>query len=91
MGIGLEKGIQAGLQAEANAFGELAMTPVSAALRGLFFASTALKNESGSTAKAEKIAKVGILGGGLMGEVSLMLRQCVLSYRLESKISIIKE
>lgn len=67
VGIGLEKGIQAGLQAEANAFGELAMTPVSAALRGLFFASTALKNESGSTAKAEKIAKVGILGGGLMG------------------------
>lgn len=33
---GLEKDIQTGFKEEANAFGELAMTPVSSALRHLF-------------------------------------------------------
>ncbi|MFS1563507.1 MAG: hypothetical protein ACL7AX_08000 [Candidatus Arsenophonus phytopathogenicus] len=36
--IGYEKGVQAGLEAKAKAFGELAMTPESTALRGLFLA-----------------------------------------------------
>src|SRR5690606_26784896 len=35
--IGLTQGMQSGLAAEAQAFGELAMTPQSAALRGIFF------------------------------------------------------
>ncbi len=43
---GLEQGSHAGHAAEARAFGQLAMTPESAALRSLFFASTALKKES---------------------------------------------
>ncbi|MDX7988424.1 fatty acid oxidation complex subunit alpha FadJ [Xenorhabdus sp. 12] len=64
---GLEKGLDKGFQAEARAFGELAMTQESAALRSLFFASTALKNETGSSEKPAKIKQVGILGGGLMG------------------------
>lgn len=64
---GLEKDIQAGFKEEAIAFGELAMTPVSSALRHLFFASTALKNETGSPEKPDSLHHIGILGGGLMG------------------------
>lgn len=65
--IGLEQNSQAGYAAEARAFGELAMTPESAALRSLFFASTALKKENGTRAKPRLIQRVGVLGGGLMG------------------------
>ncbi|EKT63815.1 fatty acid oxidation complex subunit alpha FadJ [Providencia burhodogranariea] len=65
--IGMEKGIKAGFEAEAKAFGELVMTPESAALRSLFFATTSLKNEAGALANPLPIKQVGILGGGLMG------------------------
>ncbi|MGG4625981.1 fatty acid oxidation complex subunit alpha FadJ [Serratia odorifera] len=64
---GLEQGSGHGYQAEARAFGELAMTPQSAALRSLFFASTALKKERGGDAQPRELQRVGILGGGLMG------------------------
>ena len=65
--IGIEQGSQAGHQAEARAFGELAMTAESAALRGLFFASTALKKEPGADAEPRELRQIGVLGGGLMG------------------------
>ncbi|OAE09341.1 fatty acid oxidation complex subunit alpha FadJ [Pantoea sp. OXWO6B1] len=65
--IGLEQNSQAGYAAEARAFGELAMTPESAALRSLFFASTALKKENGTRAEPRLIQRIGVLGGGLMG------------------------
>ena len=64
---GLEQGSGSGYNAEAKAFGELAMTPQSAALRGLFFASTELKKENGSEAQPLPLRAVGVLGGGLMG------------------------
>lgn len=64
---GLEKGSEKGFQLEAKAFGELAMTQESEALRSLFFASTTLKNETGSSEQPAEIRQVGILGGGLMG------------------------
>ncbi|WP_414070678.1 fatty acid oxidation complex subunit alpha FadJ [Rahnella rivi] len=64
---GLDQGSGNGYQAEANAFGELVMTPESAALRSLFFASTALKKETGADAQPLPLRRVGILGGGLMG------------------------
>ncbi|MBV6816879.1 fatty acid oxidation complex subunit alpha FadJ [Rahnella sp. PD12R] len=64
---GLDQGSGNGYQAEAKAFGELVMTPQSAALRGLFFASTALKKEKGADAEPLPVHRVGILGGGLMG------------------------
>lgn len=64
---GLDQGSGNGYQAEAKAFGELVMTPESAALRGLFFASTALKKEMGADAEPLPVRRVGILGGGLMG------------------------
>lgn len=65
--IGLGQGSFSGYESEAKAFGELAMTPQSAALRGLFFASTELKKEHGADAQPRPIKAVGVLGGGLMG------------------------
>lgn len=64
---GLEQGRSSGYEAEAKAFGELVMTPESHALRGLFFASTALKKESGADAQPRPLRTIGVLGGGLMG------------------------
>ncbi|MEC5343636.1 fatty acid oxidation complex subunit alpha FadJ [Brenneria populi] len=64
---GMEKGMEEGCRQEASAFGKLVMTPESAALRHLFFASTSLKKESGLATDAQPVRRVGILGGGLMG------------------------
>lgn len=65
---GAEKGFQAGLEREAKAFGELAMTSVSRELRQIFFATTEMKKETGAgDTKPRPVQHVGILGGGLMG------------------------
>ncbi|MCW8331924.1 fatty acid oxidation complex subunit alpha FadJ [Photobacterium sp. SDRW27] len=64
---GLQFGMEKGLQQEAKRFGELVMTSESAALRSIFFATTAMKKETGSDAKPGDIKQVGVLGGGLMG------------------------
>ncbi len=65
---GLNKGLKAGLQIEAQRFGELVMTPESKNLRSVFFATTAMKKESGvADVSAQSINKIGVLGGGLMG------------------------
>jgi 3-hydroxyacyl-CoA dehydrogenase/enoyl-CoA hydratase/3-hydroxybutyryl-CoA epimerase len=68
--IGLEKGMKAGLEAEAAAFGELVMTDVSKRLVEIFFATTALKKDNGVAdpkVKPREVKKIGMLGGGLMG------------------------
>ncbi|WP_313682277.1 fatty acid oxidation complex subunit alpha FadJ [Pantoea sp.] len=65
--IGLEQGSSAGHEAEARAFGQLAMTRESAALRSLFFASTAMKKEAFAAATPRELTHIGVLGGGLMG------------------------
>ena len=66
--IGVEEGMQAGLIAEARHFGELVMTPESAALRSLFFATTEMKKEvSYQGAAPRKVTHAAVLGGGLMG------------------------
>lgn len=68
--IGLEQGMEAGLRVEAEAFGELVVSKEARELIALFFATTALKKDSGiddSTVKARPVNKVGVLGGGLMG------------------------
>ncbi|MEI8655762.1 MULTISPECIES: fatty acid oxidation complex subunit alpha FadJ [Vibrio] len=65
--FGLEKGMKAGLQLEAERFGELVMTSESKALRSIFFATTEMKKENGSDAEPRKVERVGVLGGGLMG------------------------
>jgi 3-hydroxyacyl-CoA dehydrogenase/enoyl-CoA hydratase/3-hydroxybutyryl-CoA epimerase len=68
--VGLEKGMKAGLEAEAAAFGELVMTDVSRRLVEIFFATTALKKDNGvvdASVKPREVTKLGVLGGGLMG------------------------
>ncbi len=67
MRTGLEQGAGNGYAAEAEAFGDLAMTPESAALRAIFFNSTDIKKDPGSSAPAHAIEQIGVLGGGLMG------------------------
>ena len=64
---GLAQGSSSGYDAEARAFGELAMTPQSQALRNIFFASTDVKKDPGSDVAPGPLNSVGVLGGGLMG------------------------
>jgi 3-hydroxyacyl-CoA dehydrogenase/enoyl-CoA hydratase/3-hydroxybutyryl-CoA epimerase len=67
---GLAKGLDAGMQAEAVAFGELCMSSQSRELVDLFFASTALKKDPGVDEVAVQpraVHRVGIVGAGLMG------------------------
>jgi 3-hydroxyacyl-CoA dehydrogenase/enoyl-CoA hydratase/3-hydroxybutyryl-CoA epimerase len=65
---GLSKGFKKGLEVEAKHFGNLVMSPESAALRSLFFATTDMKKETGvEGVKPASLKKVGVLGGGLMG------------------------
>ena len=55
-------------QLEADNFGQLVMSDVSAQLRQLFFATTDMKKEQGvEGVEAKEITNVGVLGGGLMG------------------------
>ncbi|MEM9069931.1 MAG: fatty acid oxidation complex subunit alpha FadJ [Myxococcota bacterium] len=68
--VGLEDGRKAGLEAEAMAFGELVMSDESKALRSIFFATQALKKDSGvddPSVEARSLEQVGMLGAGLMG------------------------
>ncbi len=67
---GMEKGMEAGLVAEAHAFGDLLTTDVSHRLREIFFATTELKKDRGvpdGSVKALPVRKLAVLGGGLMG------------------------
>ncbi|MEZ5407529.1 MAG: 3-hydroxyacyl-CoA dehydrogenase NAD-binding domain-containing protein [Acidimicrobiales bacterium] len=74
---GLEQGVEDGLAAEAEAFGDLAMTPQSRSLRGIFFDRRALAREADDRVAAHDVhvERIGVVGGGLMGsgiaEVSL--------------------
>lgn len=65
---GISDGIRDGLRVEARHFGSLVMTPESAQLRNIFFATTDMKKEQGvDGVEPQKVRKVGVLGGGLMG------------------------
>mmetsp|Transcript_20161 Transcript_20161/g.35838 ORF Transcript_20161/g.35838 Transcript_20161/m.35838 type:complete len:744 (-) Transcript_20161:43-2274(-) len=63
---GAESGLQAGLDAESKAFGELSKTSECNALQGLFFGSTALKKNRFGKPETP-VTTIGILGAGLMG------------------------
>lgn len=69
--IGLTQGIPAGLREESRLFGEMAATDVSRQLIFLFFATTALKKDSGllpgHTAMPLEVRKIGVVGSGFMG------------------------
>jgi 3-hydroxyacyl-CoA dehydrogenase/enoyl-CoA hydratase/3-hydroxybutyryl-CoA epimerase len=67
---GYDKGVPAGLEREAQLFGELAVSDVARRLMEIFFAQTALKKDNGTpdaSVKPRPVASVGVLGGGLMG------------------------
>lgn len=67
----LAQGMPAGLALERRRFGELAMTEVSRNLVQLFFASTALRKDTGLpagvTATARPVQRLGVIGAGFMG------------------------
>lgn len=64
--IGLERGLAAGLEAEARHFSELLFSPEAQALVNLFFLKNAAeKNPYPGAARA--VERIGILGAGLMG------------------------
>ena len=67
---GFSDGFEAGLAREAALFGELSQTPVCKELMFLFFATTALKKDSGVAGGGpapRPIDKLGVLGTGFMG------------------------
>ena len=67
---GASQGFGKGLEAEATHFGELAVTPQARQLMNLYFATTALKKDTGvadPSVRPRPIRKIGILGAGLMG------------------------
>ena len=67
--IGIDKGFEAGLAAEARFFGELVTSPESLALRSFFFTSRELEKETwvAEGIEPQRVDKVAVLGGGLMG------------------------
>ncbi|MBT8492880.1 MAG: fatty acid oxidation complex subunit alpha FadJ, partial [Deltaproteobacteria bacterium] len=69
--IGANDSFEKGMEAEARFFGELLVTPESRELMGIFFATTAMKKDSGVDGKKKvepiEVGKVGMIGAGLMG------------------------
>ncbi|XQW85952.1 fatty acid oxidation complex subunit alpha FadJ [Thalassotalea piscium] len=66
--VGIEQTAAKGYQTEADHFGHLVMSPESAQLRQIFFATTDMKKEQGIEGiDALPLNKIGVLGGGLMG------------------------
>ncbi|XP_050361969.1 trifunctional enzyme subunit alpha, mitochondrial [Nymphalis io] len=63
---GVDKGPVAGYEAEADGFGELAMTPQSKGLIGLFRGQTECKKNRFGKSQVE-VKNIGVLGAGLMG------------------------
>ena len=67
---GYRQGVARGLDREAELFGELVTSPVARRLMELFFATTALKRDTGvddPAVRPRPVERVGVLGGGLMG------------------------
>jgi 3-hydroxyacyl-CoA dehydrogenase/enoyl-CoA hydratase/3-hydroxybutyryl-CoA epimerase len=66
--VGLDQGADAGYEAEARAFGELAVTPVSRELVRIFFETNALKKDDGGAGgRAREVRRLGVVGSGFMG------------------------
>ena len=67
--VGVEQGREAGFAAEIDEFSRLVTSPEAKALMSIFFASQDLKKDRGidGDADARPVARVGVLGGGLMG------------------------
>ncbi|KAJ0181912.1 hypothetical protein K1T71_002634 [Dendrolimus kikuchii] len=63
---GVDQGPSAGFEAEAQGFGELAMTPQSKGLIGLFRGQTECKKNRFGKSQVD-VKSIGVLGAGLMG------------------------
>lgn len=67
---GMARGMEEGLRTEARLFGELMVSPQARQLMGIYFATQAMKKDSGVDDPAVlplKVSRVGMLGAGLMG------------------------
>ncbi|HZG42713.1 MAG TPA: 3-hydroxyacyl-CoA dehydrogenase NAD-binding domain-containing protein, partial [Longimicrobium sp.] len=66
---GIDKPIEQGFALEAQAFGELAVTPEARSLVHVFFTSTAAKNDPGlgSQARPKHVDQIAVVGAGFMG------------------------
>lgn len=85
---GICHGAKRGYEAEAKAFGELAMTPEARSLIHIFFSTTELKKDNGTAnpdAKGRTLSKVGVLGAGLMGAgiSTVAMDKCKLPVRMK--------
>ncbi len=68
--VGMEQGLAAGLEVEATAFGELAMTETARNLIWLFMATQRQKRDRGTDdpgAEPRTVDHVGVVGAGFMG------------------------
>ena len=66
---GLDRSVDEALELEAQAFGELAVTPEARSLVHVFFTSTAAKNDPGleTPARPKNVDQVAVVGAGFMG------------------------
>lgn len=65
-----DKGFEASKEVEARAFGELVVSSTARRLMEIFFATTAMKKDTGvddPAVKPRKVEKIAVLGAGLMG------------------------
>src|SRR3954471_3451458 len=87
--IGVEKGLEEGYRLEAQLFGELAMSEVSKRLIEIYFATQALKKDTGvddAAVKGKKVQKVAMLGAGLMGAgIAYVTAEAGIPVRLKDK------
>ncbi|RMH39303.1 MAG: fatty acid oxidation complex subunit alpha FadJ [Deltaproteobacteria bacterium] len=85
---GLDKGLDAGYEAEAKAFGRLVASPEAKQLMGIFFATRALEKDSGvddPSVEPRRVDKVGVLGAGLMGAGIAYVNSAVAGVRTRIK------
>jgi 3-hydroxyacyl-CoA dehydrogenase/enoyl-CoA hydratase/3-hydroxybutyryl-CoA epimerase len=67
---GLAKGMEHGLRVEAEEFGQLVVSEVSHRLVEIFYATQALKKDTGvsdASIEPREVSRLSVLGGGLMG------------------------
>src|SRR5436305_10414695 len=87
--VGVEKGHEEGYRAEAQLFGELAAGEVSKRLQEVFFATQALKKDTGvddPAVKPRPVQKVAMLGAGLMGAgIAYVTAEAGIPVRLKDK------
>ena len=68
--IGIMEGLEAGYAAEADRFGQLAVSREAKALMSIFFATNELKKDNGTddpSVQPREVGRLFVQGGGLMG------------------------